>query len=366
MARENELQSEIVQVPDSVGAASRLFFARGWTDGLPIIPPTEEAVRQMLRYTDRNPSDVVGILPPRYGEATVEKIAVNAVMAGCLPEYLPVLITAVEAMADVKYNLSTILTSTHGCSPLVMVNGPIVKELHINFGYQTLGEGIRSNATMGRAISLIMWNVAGIPGRTNVDTFGAITRYHHIMAENEDQNPWEPLHVERGYDRETSAVTVFGAEPAHHLDDMGSTSAQGVLTTIANSLPGAGTRHYQEFGEPVLVLGPQHARTIANGGFSKDDVKRFIYEHARLPVAKLSRETFKKVNQVTAPKWYTDLPDDALIPIAEKKEDIVVLVSGGGGTHSLFICQQVYVRSVTRPITFKDGTPVRSVKDFLE
>lgn len=363
---ETPLHSEMIEIPDSAGEATRLFFERGWSDGLPVLPPTEAAVREMFRYTDREPDDVVAILPPRYGEATVEKIAINAVMAGCLPEYLPVLVAAVQAMSDERLNLSQILTSTHGCSPLVMVGGPLIKELRLNFGYHTSGEGLRSIATIGRAISLIAWNIAGLPGRTNVDTFGAITRYHHVFAENEDQSPWEPLHVERGLERHASAVSVFGAEPAHHIDDMGSTTAQGMLTTLVNTLPGAGTRHFQEFGEPLIVLGPQHARIVAKGGYSKADVKRFIYEHARLPVSKHSQENFEKVCQVTAPKWYCNLAPEALIPIAESRDDIVVVVSGGPGSHSLFIPQQVYVRSVTKAVTRKDGTPIRSVKDFLQ
>ncbi len=358
------LQSESFEAPDSAKAFNNLFFARGWTDGLPIMPPTEEAVLEMLSYTDRKPEEVVGILLPRHGEATVEKIAINAVMAGCLPGYLPILIAAVEAMAEPQYFLRQVLTSTHGCSPLVMINGPLVTELEINYGYHTTGEGLRSNATIGRAIRLIVRNIAGVPGRTDVDTFGAITRYHHIFAENEGENPWEPLHVERGIARETSAVTVFGAEPSQHLDDMGSTNAQNLLWAMVNTMPGAGTRHFQEFGEPVICFGPQHARTLAEGGFSKNDVKRFIYEHSRLPIKKASPETFRKINVVAAPKWYTDLSDEACIPIAEKPEDITILVSGGAGTHSLFIPQQVNVRSVTKPITFKDGTPVKSIKDF--
>lgn len=360
-----ETAAETIEVADSVAEVSRVFFEKGWSDGLPIIPPTEDAVRQMLRFTDRERDDVVAVLAPRYGEATMEKIAVNAVMAGCLPEYLPVLVAVVEALSHPKLNLSQILTSTHGCSPLVMVGGPLVKELGLNFGYHTTGEGLRSVATIGRAVSLIAWNIAGLPGRTNVDTFGAITRYHHVFAENEDQSPWEPLHVERGAAPESSAVTVFGAEPAHHVDDMGSTTAQGMLTTLAHTLPGAGTRHFQEFGQPVIVLGPQHARIVANGGYSKKDVKRFIYDHARLPASRHSRENFEKVCQVTAPKWYCNLAPDALIPIAESQDDIVVVVSGGAGSHSLFIPQQVYVRSVTQVVARKDGTPIRSVKDLV-
>jgi len=364
MPKEVDLQSEAFEIPDTVEGATNLFFARGWTDGLPIIPPTEERVRAMLRYTDRDPDEVVGVLPPRQGEATVEKIAINAVMAGCQPEYLPVLIAAVEGIAETDFSLYMVLTATHGLSPLAMVNGPMVKELKINFGYNTLGEGIRSNATIGRAIQLIVWNIAGIPGRTNVDTHGAIVRYHHIMAENEDQNPWEPLHVERGFDAETSCVTVFGAEPPQHMDVMGSTTAQGVAISLANTMPGPACRCYQEFSEPLIVLCPSHAGTIANGGFSKADFKRFIYEHARLPLSKYDAEDFAKIAQWRNPKWYTNLPLDSTIPIAEKPDDITVVVSGGAGTHSLFIPQQVTVKSQTKPITFKDGTPVKSVKDF--
>ncbi len=366
MATQQQVDAEAFEIPDSAEAASNLFFARGWTDGLPIVPPTEERIQAMLRYTDYGPDEVVAVLPPRQGEATPTTIAVNAVMAGCLPQHMPILVAVVQGIADVNFHLPAVLTSTHGCSVLGMVNGPIVKELQINFGYNVLGEGVRSNATIGRAINLIVWNIAGVPGRTNVDTHGAIVRYHHIFAENEDQSPWEPFHVERGCAPGSSAVTVFGAEPPHHLDDMGSTTAQGVLTTIANSLPAPGCRHYQQFGEPIVVFCPSHAATIGNGGFSKQEVKRFIHEHARLPVSKCSEENFRKINQVREPKWYTNIPLDSSIPITRHPDELIVLVSGGGGTHSLFIPQQSAVRSVTKPIAFKDGTPIKSVGDYLK
>ncbi|HEY7295851.1 MAG TPA: hypothetical protein VH916_12475, partial [Dehalococcoidia bacterium] len=167
-------RARTLQLPSSFQEINTVFYERGWTDGLPIVPPTENAVAEMLAWTDRDPLEVVGVLPPRQGEATVEKIAVNAVMAGCLPQYLPVVITAIRAICDERFNPDGVQATTHPVAPLLIVNGPLARELSINGGYNCFGQGTRANATIGRAIRLIMMNVGGgLPGSGDRSTQGS-------------------------------------------------------------------------------------------------------------------------------------------------------------------------------------------------
>ena len=179
---------------------NRHYQERGWTDGLPIVPPTEDDVGEFLRWVDRHPQDVVAVLPPRQGEATVERIAINAVMAGCRPEYLPVIITTIEALADPAFNLDSIQATTHPVAPLVIVNGPVARELGINAGYNAFGQGFRANLTIGRAVRLVLMNVGGgLPGTGDRSTQGSPAKIAYCVAENEAASPWEPLHVEAGF-----------------------------------------------------------------------------------------------------------------------------------------------------------------------
>ncbi|MCG8542712.1 MAG: TlpA family protein disulfide reductase, partial [Alphaproteobacteria bacterium] len=188
-----------VELADSPYAIYEHFYASGWTDGLPIIPPTEDLVRATLRFTDRAPEDIIAELPPKGGRATVEKIAVSAVMAGCRPEYLPVLIAAVEAVAEPRYNLYGRQTTTHPGAHLIVINGPIRDELDVNCGQNVLGQGFRANATIGRALRLLLINVGGgIPAVTDMATHGPPGKYSYCIGEDGAGSPWTPLHAERG------------------------------------------------------------------------------------------------------------------------------------------------------------------------
>ncbi len=270
-------------IDDSWEAVNEYYFDRGWTDGLPIVPPTEERVAAMMEYTDRDPQEAVAVLEPKKGAATIEKIAVNAVMAGCLPQYMPVLIAVVQGIGKEVFNLYGVQTSTHNTSVLAIVNGPIAKELDINCGYNVTGNRWRSTAAIGRAIGFILTNIGGVPGASDIHTQGHIARFRHCIAENEDESPWEPLHVERGFTCDTSTVTVFGACTPQMIDDNGgSKSAKDLFNTFCLSIPYVGNRNTNGEGEPLIILGPQHANTFARDGYSKADVKKFFFERARL------------------------------------------------------------------------------------
>ena len=357
-------RAKMLHLPDSFQEINTVFYERGWTDGLPIIPPTENAVAEMLRWTDRDPLDVIGVLPPRQGEATVEKIAVNAVMAGCLAQYLPVLIAAITAIADPEFNPDGVQATTHPVAPLLIVNGPIARELQINSGYNCFGQGFRANATIGRAIRLVLMNVGGgLPGSGDRSTQGSPAKYSYCIAENEERNPWGPLHVERGFDRETSTVTIVGAEGPHNIQDHYSNTGEGILKTIAGAMGQAGSNNILSHGSPVLTLGPEHAATIAADGYSKEDVKRFIFENARFPVHMLGAEFTEGV--LARLNSFEPSDPKAMCRIIERPEDLLVIVAGGAGKHSSW--QPTFgnaTHPVTVPIAKQDGTPVRSVEEL--
>src|SRR5688572_11999143 len=323
------------------------YQERGWTDGLPIVPPTEARVHAFLAATDRDPRQVIGVLPPRQGEATVEKIAVNAVMAGCRPEYFPVILAAIEALADPLFNLDSVQATTHPVAPLLVVNGPIAREIGLNAGYNAFGQGTRANVTIGRAVRLVLMNVGGgLPGSGDRATQGSPAKLAYCVAENEAESPWEPLHVEAGFDKNTSVVTVFGCEGPHNIQDHFSNTGLGVLRTVAGAMGQAGSNNLLGWGWPLLSLGPEHAATIARDGYDKAKVKEFLFEHARFPLARLGREyqqqQIERHGAVDAP--------GTMLSIVRRAEDISIIVAGGAGKHS---CWQP---------TFGDGTaPARRV-----
>ncbi len=245
------------------------------TDGLPVCPPTEEAVREMLAATSRDPSEVIGLIAPRWGRATVEKIAVNAVMAGCLPEYLPVVLAAVEGLVCEHSPLETVQSTTAPLAPVIIINGPIKKTLQINYGSGCLGPGWQANATIGRAIRLLLLNVGGgIPGESDMATTGHPHKYTFCFGENEEASPWEPLHVEQGFPLEQSTVTIAYGDGPHSINDHICSSAEHILTIAADTMITMGANLPQR--APILVLCPEHASRVGSDGWSKEDVKRFL------------------------------------------------------------------------------------------
>lgn len=335
------LRSKRIEVTDYFDVLEQ-FDARGWTDGLPIIPPTEERVEAMLRTLDRDGDEVVAVLPPKYGRATLEKVAVNAVMAGCCPEYFPVVVAAIEAVGDDAFNLNGVQSTTHVATPLLIVNGPVRQTLKMNTGANCFGQGNRANAAIGRAVRLCMVNLGGgIPGLTDKATFGHPGKYTYCVAENEEVSPWEPLHVERGLRSTDSAVTVFAAEAPHNVGDHMSTTARGILTTIADTMATMGNSNMYRGGEIVVVLGPEHVATLAGEGWSKRDAQQFLFETARRRAQDLVRggEYFgDKTWDRYWPKWVDRSDPNALVPVVGRPDDVVLFVAGGSeGRFSLVV-----------------------------
>jgi hypothetical protein len=339
-----KLTSNPIEIEASYEAINNLFVERKWSDGLPVVPPTPEAVEKMLAGTGRNPEEVIGIIPPCSGEATVEKIAINSVMAGCLPEYLPVVIATVEGVCETQFNLSGIQVTTHPVPILLIVNGPITRKLDINCKSGAFGPGWRTNATIGRAVRLILINLGGaFPGTTSMVTQGQPGRYTFCVAENEEQNPWSPLHVDRGFAASDSTVTVCGAENPHNINEHAARTGEELLSTIAGSVANMGSNNViSQRGEPILALGPEHAATLAKSGFTKQSIRDFLHEKARIP-KKSFYETARNL-------YFNKFDEDTLIPITARAEDIMIIVLGGPGKHSCFLPTFGDTRSVTRLI----------------
>lgn len=357
-----QVEPGFLELEDSWEAVNAEFLARDWTDGLPIVPPTEARVRAVTDWVRErlgwSAEDALGSLEPRLGVATVEKIAVNAVMAGCLPSDMAVLIAAVRAVSESRFNLYGVQTSTHNTSVLAVVNGPARRALDINAGYNVVGSRWRATAAIGRALRLLLANIGGVPGATNIHTQGHIARYEHCIAENEEENPWEPLHVERGFAPGESTVTVFAACPAMMVDDnSGSRDARDVLKTFAGSIAYVGNRNTNGEGEPLLLICPQHAELLAKHGYAKADVQRVLWEQARIRFGDIPAGNLRSFSDRWQ-KLYCHFGPETRVPIADGPQDIRVVVMGGKGSHSLSVQTLLGSRAVTVPIATRDGAPV--------
>jgi len=346
------LRSSRVQVEDTPEAIDDLFRSRRWSDGLPIVPPTEARVVAMLGGARDDPERSLGRVPPLWAEATVEKVAVNAVMAGCRPAYLPVLLAAMEALCDPAFNLYSIQATTHPVAPLLIVSGPIVGAIGLNAGPGVFGPGWQANATIGRAIRLVLMNVGGAwPGDGDMATQGQPGKYSYCIAENQAANPWAPLHVDLGFDPAASAVTVFGGEAPHNVNDHVGTTAAGILNNVADTAAtlGSNVGWYFDQSQLLVVLGPEHAATIAQDGFGKADVQRFVFEHARLPLGRLKLGGMWGMHDW--PLWMQHATDEGvMLPQVPAPEDVFVVVGGGSGKHSAVLPNCTFSRAVSRRV----------------
>jgi hypothetical protein len=338
-----EASLDLADDPAVVFAA---FTEREWADGLPIIPPTEERVRAMLGGRDGDKA--LGVMPPLWRQVTLDKLAVNAVMAGCEPRAFPIVLAAVEAMLDRAFNLYGVQATTHPVAPLLVLNGAYAREVGVHGGSGCFGPGFRANATIGRAIRLILLNVGGAwPGRYDMATQGSPAKYAYCIAENEAASPWGPM---AGGD----AVTVFGGEAPHNVNDHVSTTASGVLTGVCDTAVSLGSNvgWYFSQSQLMVVLGPEHAKTIADDGFTRADVQRFVYEHARLTLGELRLGGMWGMHDW--PRWMTAVEDPAVrLPQVPSPDDVYVVVAGGSGKHSAVVPNCTFSRAVTRPIALR-------------
>jgi hypothetical protein len=355
----------MVECDDDPEAVFEFLCAKGWSDGLPVIPPTPERIERMLAYCDRDLDRPVVKIPPRYGAATPVRIAANAVMAGCKPEYFPLVLLALEALAEEPYNLYGTQATTHPCTPMLIYNGPIAAEVGINCGHNVMGNYFRANATIGRAVRLALVNIgAAIPGVGDMATAGTPAKFTFCVAENEAASPWEPLHVEMGYPREATTVTVVAAESPHNVNDHESLTPEGILTMCAGTMATTGSNNPYYAGQPVMAFGPEHAQTAASGGMSKADVKRWLWERATIPLSKFSKEGIERRFRRKLAEQFANAPLDAPVHMWAEPEDLVVIVTGGAGKHSQWVPTFGNTRAVTRPLKRADGELVKSVQEL--
>ena len=333
------------------------FYIRRLTDGLPIIPPTKTRVMKFLNYTDRTPDEILTVLPPQQGKAVIEKIAVNSVMAGCLPQFMPIIQHTINAISIEKFNLTSINATTHPVGICMILNGPISNEIGASSSAGCLGPGNIANATIGRALRLCLINIAGaVPGVGDHATMGSPAKYSYTFAESESESPWEPLHVERGFEPFTSTTTVIAVEAPHNVNDHRSKHAEDLVETISYTLSTPGCNNSHVPGEILVIISPEHAQTIARDGWDKRDIKNYLHENSVVPV-ELGDRGGRKLDK----KWIVG--DD--VHITRSPNDVVVVVAGGSGRHTMIAHSfGTSSESVTMPILYKDGTPVQSVQDF--
>lgn len=332
-------KTEKIQVrKDAVAEVNDLFYKRGWTDGLPIIPPTPERVKEMLKGSDLDPDFVLCSLEPMNGQATIEKIAINAVMAGCRPEYMPVLISAVEAIAEPAFDLRGLSTTTSPDAPMIIVTGPVANRLQINGGANALGRGWQANASIGRALNMIMNNVGGSwPGVNDMSDLGNPAEFSMVIAENEIDNPWPGLNRDIGFPKRADVVTVLGIEGIRGIIGIGHTPEQ-YLKLVSEHLAGlAAQRPY--WPVVVLIIARDTAAELARAGWTKESIRTEIMKNGSKPLSELQRRFFKRGGQsiFKIPEGMLDTKDPQAMVPQPLIGQFILLHAGGSGEKSMLI-----------------------------
>ena len=310
--------------------AVEFYYDRGWSDGLPVVPATERRVKAMLDAAGLEPDAEIAFIETRQARVTAEKAAVNAVLAGCRPEYMPVIVAALEGLADPAYGYHGPSTSTGGAAVFMLVNGPIARDLDINSGDNLFGPGWRANATIGRAVRLIMRNVIGtLPGALDRSTLGHAGKYSFCFAEDEQNSPWPPLHAERGFRPEQSTVTVFAALAPHQWYNHLSNTGEGVLATLCAHLrfsSGVGSQP-----QYFLVFAGEHRAVLAKEGWSKEKIREYCFANTQASFAEL-----KRIQMM--PGEIAGGDETRMKPLVVSPEDFVIVGAGGkAGAFSSFV-----------------------------
>ena len=326
------------------------YFERGWTDGLPVIPPTEKSIAQMLAGAGLRGEEVIGQIPTRNLVVTADKVAINAVLAGCRPGYLPVVVAAIRGLCHPDFAYHGPASSTGGSAIVLIVNGPIARAAGVNSGNNVFGQGVRANATIGRAVRLVMMNVMNTrPGFLDRATLGTPGKYSFCFAENEESHPWEPLHVERGFRRDQSAVTVYASNSLCPVYNQLASTPEPLLLCFADALCNLGSPNLRGYNESLVVFAGEHAELLGQSGWSKRDVKAFLIEHARRPIADLKRAGRRpgpvEPGDETTWKHAFENPDDLLV------------VCAGGRAGAWSACLPGWGNKWTRSVTTLIDTP---------
>ncbi len=348
------LKAQTLRTRNDARAVFDDMYSRGFTDGLPVLPPTQSAVWEMIDHVGLPPDDTVATLMPNDEPVTVEQVAINAVMAGCLPEYLPVVIAAVKAVSNPDFNLLGIQTTTNPVSPVLLVNGPIRGEIDINCGRNCLGPGWRANATIGRALRLILLNCAGgSPGDVDKATHGMPGKFTCCFGELQEQSPWDPYHVEHGFSADQSAVTAFGGQGTTNVIAIYQ-KPETIVHVVAESMRCAGYNAYRNaWGSPLLLLTPGHAKIFSEHGWDKSRVKQELFERCKIPRSRMPEE------RLLVGAIYDNYAPDEMCLVCRKAEDIAIVVAGGPEAYHI-----TYIPSFghTDPVTVGIDLPARSIE----
>lgn len=334
--------------PDAAAELISLYYEKGWTDGLPVVPPSETSVKKMLDAADLKGDEVIGEVRVRNTQITSNKVAINAVMAGCLPEYMPVVLSAVTGLCHPDFGYHGFATSTGGAFVVIIINGPISNMLGINARDNAFGPGCRPNMTIGRSLRLLMMNAINTrPGKLDRSTLGNPGKIAFCFAENEKNSPWEPLHVERGYSEEQSTTTLFAAEAIIQTYNQLSSTPEPLLTGMADAMANMGSMNIIGQQQMVVILGAEHTEILRDSGWSKQDVKSFLYANARRSIADLkgAGRLPGAVAEGDSAQWRHPVQDP----------NDIILVCAGGTVGSFSACLPGWgsrkgTQSVTTPI----------------
>lgn len=306
------------------------YCFRQFGDALPVVPPTEERVAAMLRACELAPETVIARVPPVYGEATVEKIAANAVMAGCKPELMRVLVPLVRAVCDERFNAHGVQATTHFAAPLIMINGPVRQELGFWSRQNVFSNVARANSTLGRALQLILLNLGGArPDGIDMSALGNSGKFSFCIAENEEESPWEPFHVDRGFDRAQSALSLFAAEPPRGVSEHTVQRGDVLLRAFCQTLATVWSYRACMRFEAVVVLCPEHVKTLHRSGFSKQQVRQFLFENTGVPVRYYSEQDNGEGTQLVSQYREIVIQGERCYQKFASPEQIHIFVSGG-------------------------------------
>ncbi|MFB3884889.1 MAG: hypothetical protein ACE144_06650 [Thermodesulfobacteriota bacterium] len=334
-AKESYYPAKTVKIRGAYEDINDFYFRQKWTDGFPVIPPTKERVEAMLAGTSLPPDRMIMKIPPREAGLTVEGIAINGVMAGCRPEYMPILVSAFELLAEETHkgwDLRQPQVTTNPVSIALVVSGPIAKEIGVHSGGGLLGPGYHANATIGRAFQTILRNVGGAHSPSpNQATHGQSGEFSMCIAENDD-NPWGPLRTQLGFGKEESVVILFPMFQRRNVNDHWNTTGKGILTTIAHEMAVVESPLLRD-AMLLIILGPEHASTVSKDKWDLKNIRRFLYEWGRVP---FSRFIPGGGGWPSVPKWIAEAPEaTCMVPVVNRPEDILVGVAGGAGKHSM-------------------------------
>lgn len=361
----NSLEEIITFNGEEIDRINQYFIDNGWSDGLPIIPPTVQRVKAMLNKTARDKDEIIGLMPPFYRQATIEKIAVNCVMAGCLPEYFDLMVAIVEAMLEEEFNLYGVQATTNPVGPMVIVNGPIAKKIGVHGGIGLFGPGWQANATIGRAVRLMLLNIGGArPGVGDMSTLGNPGKYSLCFSELEEESPWESLHVERGFSKDDSTVTVASATAPYNVIHLAN-NADIYLEELKDLLILSGTNFIIFDMQPTIVISPVHAAMLASQGYTKQRIREKLWEKARIPLKRFDPKTQEAIMAWKSGNIFQE-NGEAIIYIVNKPEDILIVHAGGEGEHSAVMASFTRSKAITKKIASSNREIKAAAEQTLE